>query len=149
MYGRGIVLECNTLHQMLCPLPYLKNIWKYLLACEFLLLQLPYPLYDCLWVVGQNKINNLKYTKIHLNINCALLHCMINCAEGETLTVTVRGGLPFHNANSVKLLLYRAAWCTMGMLLSAQVAHSLILHRHIRMQIEPYIARKILGHTSQ
>lgn len=37
----------------------------------------------------------------------------------------------------------------MGMLLSAQVAHSLILHRGIRMQIEPYIARKILGHTNQ
>lgn len=75
---------------------------------------------------------------------------MINCAEGgETLTVTVRGGPPFDNANFVKLVLYQLAWCIMGMLLSAQVAHSLILHRGIRMQIEPYIARKILGHTNQ
>lgn len=75
---------------------------------------------------------------------------MTNCVEArKTLTVTVRSGPPFHNANFVKLLLYRVAWCIMGMLLSAQVAHSLNLHSGIRLQIEQHIARKILGHTNQ
>lgn len=78
-----------------------------------------------------------------------LLHSMIHWAEGRnTSAVTVKSGPPFHNANFVKLVQYRAAWCIMGMLLWAQVAHSLILHRGIWMQIGPHIARKILAHTN-
>lgn len=43
---------------------------------------------------------------------------------------------PFHNANFAKLLLYQMAWCITGMLLSAQVAHSMNLHSGISLQIE-------------
>lgn len=50
----------------------------------------------------------------------------------------MRRGHPFYNANFAKLLLYREAWCIMGMLLSAQVAHSMNLHSGISLQIEPH-----------
>lgn len=71
----------------------------------------------------------------------AWLQCVANCVEArETLGVTVRRGPPFHNANFAKLLLYREAWCIMGMLLSAQVAHSMNLHSGISLQTEPHRA---------
>lgn len=96
--------------------------------------------------IKETILRSLKYLNY---LNSALLHSMINCTEaGETLTVTLRSGPPFHTANFVKLVQYWAAWCITGMLLSAQVAHFLILHRDIGTQIVPYIARKTLRHTS-
>lgn len=57
----------------------------------------------------------------------------------------MRRGPPFHSANFAKLLLYREAWCIMGMLLSAQVAHSMNLHSGISLQIEPHRAGENAG----
>lgn len=76
----------------------------------------------------------------------AWLQCVANCVEArETLGVTVRRGPPFHNANFAKLLLYREAWCIMGMLLSAQVAHSMNLHSGISLQTEAHRAGENAG----
>lgn len=76
----------------------------------------------------------------------AWLQCVANCLEARgTLGVAVKRGPPFHNANFAKLLLYREAWCIMGMLLSAQVAHSMNLHSGISLQTEPHRAGENAG----
>lgn len=80
----------------------------------------------------------------------AWLQRVANCVEARgTLGVTVRRAPPFHNANFAKLLLYREAWCIMGMLLSAQVAHSMNLHSGISLQIEPHRAGENAGTHKQ
>lgn len=127
MYYRGIVHVCSTLHRCYYYYghPHVNGRKHHSPSISASAPALSVYIHDCLCFARQNKIRILvnfylilKPFNYNLCPGLLLLHCMMNCAEArETLTVTVRSGPPFHNANFVKLVLYRAAWCIMGMLL--------------------------------